>query len=379
MFKKIIFGVSIVAGLALVLLFVVGTKKLEFDAMKEAGQQRVQRAESVATSIAQQQSWVEQLQAIGSIEPVQGVRLDAEVAGVVRTIDFKNGQDVEAGDVLVQLDVQVEQAQLRAHEATARLADVEFKRATTLRESGNVPQSQLDRAIANVEKANADVENVKAIIDRKTLRAPFSGRVGIRQINLGQYIAQGAPIVALQSHRQVFVNFTLPQQAIARIASGLKVSLHSDVYPDQTFVGRLTAISPQIDPITRTVKVQGTLENPDGQLRAGLFVKVTLTLPVTNEALVVPATSIVYAPYGNSIYKVETQVDEATGARSTVAKQCFIRIGKRRGDFVSVVEGLEAGDEVVSAGAFKLRNGTPVNVSNDLAPTPELAPNPDNS
>ena len=379
MSKKIIFGVSIFGSLALVLLFVVGTKKLEFKAMEDAGKRMGPMPESVSTFIAERQSWVDSLQAIGSVEPVQGVRLDAEVAGVVRAINFENGQQVEAGDLLVQLDIEVEQAQLRSNEAIARLAEVEFKRASTLRESGNVPQSQLDRAIADLEKTKADVENVKAVIDRKTIRAPFSGRVGIRQMNLGQYVSQGAPIVTLQSDEQVFVNFTLPQQAIARIAPGMQVSLSSDVYPDRTFKGSLTAISPQIDPITRTVKVQGTLDNPDGLLRAGLFVKVTVTLPVKNEVLVVPATAIVYAPYGNSIYKIESQVDEASGARSTVAKQSFIRIGKRTGDFVSVLEGLEVGDEVVSAGAFKLRNGIQVIINNDMAPAPKLTPEPKNS
>jgi membrane fusion protein (multidrug efflux system) len=379
MSKKIIFGVSIFGSLALVLLFVVGTKKLEFKAMEDDGKRMGPMPESVSTFIAERQSWVDSLQAIGSVEPVQGVRLDAEVAGVVRAINFENGQQVEAGDLLVQLDIEVEQAQLRSNEAIARLAEVEFKRASTLRESGNVPQSQLDRAIADLEKTKADVENVKAVIDRKTIRAPFSGRVGIRQMNLGQYVSQGAPIVTLQSDEQVFVNFTLPQQAIARIAPGMQVSLSSDVYPDRTFKGSLTAISPQIDPITRTVKVQGTLDNPDGLLRAGLFVKVTVTLPVKNEVLVVPATAIVYAPYGNSIYKIESQVDEASGARSTVAKQSFIRIGKRTGDFVSVLEGLEVGDEVVSAGAFKLRNGIQVIINNDMAPAPKLTPEPKNS
>jgi membrane fusion protein (multidrug efflux system) len=379
MFKKIIFGAAIALGLTLVLVFVIGTKKRQFDAMKAAGQQRAPRTESVATFIATQQTWPEQLHAVGSIEPIQGVRLDAEMGGVVRAINFANGQQVDAGEVLVQLDVAVEQAQLRAHEATARLAEVEFKRATTLRESGNVPQSQLDRARADLEKADAEVHNLKAIIERKTIRAPFSGRVGIRQINLGQYVAQGAPIVTLQSYQQVFVNFTLPQQALARLSPDLPLTLRSDVYPEQIFDGRLTAISPEIDPITRTVQLQGTLDNPQGRLRAGLFVKVTLTLPDDNPVLVVPATAIVYAPYGNTIYKVDTQPDPAANSARTVAQQSFIRIGKRRGDFVSVLEGVEAGDEVIAAGAFKLRNGAPIQINNDLTPTPELAPDPKDS
>ena len=379
MFKKFILAVSIFAALAVALLFILGTKKAQFAATEEAGKHQAPPPESVSTFIVQEQTWIETRKAIGSIEPVQGVRIDAEVAGVVRAINFENGQTVESGDLLVQLDIEVEEALLRSSEATARLAEVEFKRSNTLRESGTVPQSKLDRSVADFEKAKANMENLKAIIRRKTIRAPFSGRVGIRQINLGQYLSQGAPIVTLQSDAQVFVNFTLPQKALANLQTGMALSLQSDVYPDKAFTGKLTAISPQIDPTTRTIQLQGTLNNPDGLLRAGLFVKVTLTLPTENTVLVVPATAIVYAPYGNSIYKIMPKTDDATGKHSTVAKQSIIRIGKRRGDFVSITEGLEAGDEVVSAGAFKLRNGVTVIINNALAPTPEIAPTPDNS
>jgi membrane fusion protein (multidrug efflux system) len=379
MVKKIVFGICIFGGLALVLLFVVGTKKLSFDAMAAAGKLMRPMPESVSTFTAERQSWIESVQAIGSIDPVQGVRLDTEVAGVVRSINFKNGQDVEAGAILVQLDISVEAALLYSNQATADLAVLELKRAKQLRGTDSIAQSQLERAQANFEKAAAQMKNWEAIIERKTTRAPFSGRVGIRQINLGQYLSQGAPIVTLQSYDQVFVNFTLPQQAIARVDTGMQVTLQSDVYPEQTFEGRLTAISPQIDPATRSIKLQGTLDNEDGRLRPGLFVKVTVTLPEINEVLVVPATAIVYAPYGNSIFKVITGTDETTGAKTTTVQQSFIRIGKRTGDFVSIIEGIEEGDDVVSAGAFKLRNGMPVTIHNEMAPTPELAPTPKNS
>ena len=379
MVKKIIFALCVFAGLALTLVLIIGTKKASFDAMAEAGKLMGPMPESVATFTAERQSWIDSVQAIGSIEPVQGVRLDAEVAGVVKAINFKNGQNVEAGDILVQLDVTVEAALLNSNKATANLAKTELDRAKRLRGTDSIAQSQLDRAQADFDRAIAQMKNLEAIIERKTIRAPFSGRTGIRQINLGQYLSQGAPIVTLQSYDQVFVNFTLPQQAIARIKTGMQVTLHSDVYPDQSFEGTLTAISAQIDPTTRTVKLQGTLDNPDQLLRPGLFVKVTVTLPKKNEVLVVPATSIVYAPYGNSIFKVVTETDETTGTATTIVQQSFIRTGKHMGDFVSVIEGIEEGDEVVSAGAFKLRNGMPVTIHNEMAPTPELAPNPKNS
>jgi len=329
--------------------------------------------ESVSTFTVEAQTWIRSIKAVGTIEPIQGVLLEAEVAGLVEAINFENGQMVEAGDVLVQLDVKVEKAELQAAQALARLAEVELERAQRLRKSGNVPQSDLDRAVAEEEKTKADLENIKARIARKTTKAPFTGRVGIRHINLGQYLAQGAAIVALQANEKVYVNFSLPQQALGQIKSGLSLALTSDAYPESNFKGSVTAISPEIDPSTRSIQIQGTLDNPDGILRAGLFVRVEVTLPEQDTVTVVPATSILYAPYGNSIYKVEST--EA----GLVAKQHFVRIGTRRGDFVSIEKGIEVGEKIVSAGAFKLRNGISVTVNNKLAPDPKLAPTPDNS
>ncbi|MDP4609714.1 MAG: efflux RND transporter periplasmic adaptor subunit [Opitutales bacterium] len=377
--KKLIFGAIILLGVALALLFIFSTKKAQFAAMAEAGASMVPPPVSVSTFIASEQVWEESLQAIGSIEPVQGVALEAEIPGIVSMINFENGQFVNAGDLMVQLDIKVEQAQLRAAEASARLAVLENERAKKLRESGSVPQSQLDSSSADVEKANAEVDNFKAIISRKTIRAPFSGKVGIRQINLGQYVAQGASIVTLQADEQVFVNFTLPQHALSKLSTGMEIALKSDAYPDKTFTGAITAISPQIDSRTRTIQLQGTLDNPDGLLRAGLFVRVEAKLPTKQTVLVVPSTAINYAPYGNSIYKVIEKVDEASGESQLIAEQHFIRIGKHKGDFVSVVDGMNKGDEVVSAGAFKLQNGATVMINNDLKPTAELNPNPDNT
>ena len=335
--------------------------------------------DSVSTFFAERQSWTRTLQAVGSIEPVKGVRLDAEVPGIVSAIYFENGQVVNENDVLVQLDVAPEAALLKSNKANAQLAKIELDRAQRLRSTNSVAQSELDRAQATYDMAVAQVKNTEAIIEQKTIRAPFKGRVGIRQINLGQYLSPGSPIVTIQSYDKVFVNFTLPQQAIDQVDTGMRVTLKSDAYPEQNFEGRLTAISPQIDPVTRTVELQGTLDNPKGLLRPGLFVDVTLTLPKSDEVIAIPATAIVYAPYGNSIYKVHRNIDENSDKLIATAKQSFIRIGQHKGDFVSVLQGLEEGDEVVSAGAFKLRNNTPVSIQNDMAPSPELTPNPKNS
>jgi len=379
MLKKTLFVLGLIITLGLVLFFLISTKSAQFKAMSEAEELAVPPPSTVSTFIVEEQTWGNSLTAVGTIEPVQGVELEAEIPGIVKAINFKNGQSVQAGDLLVQLDVQVEQAQLNAAESTARLAQVELDRSKRLIETGSVTQSQLDKAIADYENSKANVENLKAVIARKTIRAPFAGEVGIRQINLGQYVAQGAPIVSIQANDQVFVNFTLPQQALAKVSTGMDVDLFSDVYPEQPFAGTITAISPQIDPITRTVELQGTLDNPDGLLRAGLFVRVSVRLPEKNVVTVVPATAILYAPYGNSIFIVEEATNEAGEPAGLKVTQSFIRVDAHKGDFVSITKGLKVGDKVVSAGAFKLRNGAAVVINNDLAPQAELTPTPDNS
>ena len=335
--------------------------------------------ESVSTSFVERQVWFRSLRAVGSIEPVKGVRLDAEVPGIVSAINFENGQEVNEGDVLVQLDIAPEAALLNSEKANAQLAKIELDRAQLLRDTNSVAQSELDRAQAGYDMAMARVQNIEAVIEQKTIRAPFKGRVGIRQINLGQYLPTGAPIVTIQSYDTVFVNFTLPQQIIAQVATGMLITLESDAYPEQRFEGRLTAISPQVDSTTRSVELQGTLNNPGELLKPGLFVNVIVTLSENDPVLTIPATAVIYAPYGNSIFKVLKEVDEKTGESVATVEQSFIRIGRREGDFVSVLDGLEEGDEVVSAGAFKLRNKVPVSIQNELAPSPELAPVPDNS
>ncbi len=379
MSKKILFALCTFGSILLLLLFLVTTKKLQFGKMAEMGENMQPPPTSVSTSFAERQLWPRKLRAIGSIQPVQGVRLDAELPGVVKAINFKNGQTVDEGDVLVQLDVAPEAALLMSNKANAQLAKIESDRAQRLLDTNSVAQSELDRAQANYDMAVAQVKNIEAIIEQKTIRAPFSGRVGIRQINLGQYLSAGAPIVTIQSYDSVFVNFTLPQQTINRVGTGMQVTLKSDAYPEKTFEGKLTAISPQIDPITRTIELQGTLDNPEGLLRSGLFVDVTLTLPKSDEVVVIPATAVVYAPYGNSIYKASRNTDPKSDPPTASVKQSFVRIGQRRGDFVSIVDGLEAGDEVVSAGGFKLRNDATISIRNETAPEPKLEPNPKNS
>lgn len=379
MSSKYKLGLSLTAAIVLLLGALITVKAMQIGAMAKASAQAGPMASTVSTFIAETQHWEQTLNAVGSIQPVQGVELDAEVSGLVSAIHFENGQRVNQGDCLLELDVAVEEAQLRSAQASARLADLEYQRSQTLRESGSITQSQLDRARADHDRAQAEVENLQAVIDRKRIYAPFDGELGIRQVNLGQYVTPGTPIVSLQAYQQVYVNFTLPQQTLAQLQTGLRIRLQSQAYPDVVFEGALTALSPRIDPVTRTVEVQGTFDNPDALLRAGLFVRTSVVLPEPKPVTVVPATAILYAPYGNSVFTVEPQLDESGAETGLVAKQQFIRSGERRGDFISIVDGVQAGDTVVSAGAFKLRNNSAVTINNELAPQPELAPTPDNS
>lgn len=374
MFKKIIFALSLLAFIAILLGFVVMTKLAQFGSDGEAG--AGPPPETVSTFVVEPQVWERGIDAVGTVEPIQGVVLENEVAGVVRSINFKNGEAVRENDVLLQLDISVEQAQLRAAKADLSLAEVEFKRNQRLRESGNIPQSQLDRAVAELERAEAEVENIEAIIDRKTIRAPFDGRTGIRRINVGQFLATGTPIVTLQSYDRVYINFNLPQKKLGQIDTGLMIEVSSDSFAGERFSGKVTAISPQIDPVTRSVEIQGTIVNSGDKLRSGLFVRVRIKLPEDDDVLAVPATAILYAPYGNSVYRVVDSEEAASGKR---VDQSFVRIGRRLGDFVAIEDGLKKGDVIVSAGAFKLRNKAPVRVNNELAPEPEKHPTPPNS
>jgi membrane fusion protein (multidrug efflux system) len=281
--------------------------------------------------------------------------------------------------MLVELDSAVEQAQLRAAEAGVDLARANLARARDLRPRNLVSQADLDAAEAQFRQATAQLDNIRAVIAKKTLRAPFAGRLGIRQINLGQFLDKGAAIVTLQALDPVYVDFALPQQNLAQLTRGMPVRVTTDAFPAQEFAGQLSAISPEVDAVTRNVRLQATLANRDGRLQPGMYVEVAAVLPETEPVLMIPATAVLYAPYGDSVFVVEEQRDEQTGVVGQVLNQKFVRLGRTRGDFVVVTSGLEAGQTVVSSGVFKLRNGMSVVVDNTLAPQPRLAPRPENA
>jgi len=248
-----------------------------------------------------------------------------------------------------------------------------------------VPRRRPSRcAEAQAKQANAQIDNIRAVIAKKIIRAPFAGRTGIRQVNLGQFLDNGAAIVTLQSLDPVYVDFSLPQQDLAQLGVGMAVRVTTDAFPDQRFEGKLTAINPEVDAVTRSVRLQATLANPAGKLRPGMYVNVAAVLPQTERVLMIPATAVLYAPYGDSVFVdsvfvVEDKKDEKTGATGKVLNQKFVRLGKTRGDFVVVTSGLEAAQTVVTTGVFKLRHGMSVVVDNKLTPSFQLTPKPANS
>jgi len=285
-------------------------------------------------------------------------------------IAFESGATVAAGDLLVQLDTSTEEAQLRAAEASAALARISVERARDLVGKKTISQAELDAAEAQFAQAKAQADNIRTVIAKKTIRAPFAGRLGIRLVNLGQILKDGDAIVSLQSLDPIYVDFTLPQQHVARIAPGQSVGVTSDAAPGDAIQGRITAINPEVDSATRNVRIQATLANPQGAMRPGMFARVSVGLGQPQPVLVVPLTAVSHATFGDSVFVIE----DAKDGPGKVLRQQFVQLGARRGDFVSIVDGLKPGQQVVSAGVFKLRTGAKVVVDNTLAPTPSLAP-----
>ena len=336
-------------------------------------------ASVVSTTTASNQQWVQSIPAIGSMEAVQGVTVTADTPGRVTHIHFKSGQDVSVGETLIQQDTRSEKAQLRAAEASVELAQVNLKRITELLDKKASSIAEFDRADAQYKEAVARADTIRTAIDKKTIKAPFSGRLGIRSVNLGQDLGSGDAIVSLQAVDPILVNFYLPQQELSRLASKLKIELESDAIPGKTFEGTVTAINTEVDPATRNVKVQASLNNADKQLLPGMFANLRVVFPEIETVLAVPATAIAYATFGDSVFVVKEQKDETSGETKHIAQQQFVQLGEARGDFVAITKGLSEGEQVVSAGVFKLFNGAPVSVNNDTQPDYQLSPSPEDS
>lgn len=370
----------LIAGLILLVIVgaIVGTKALQIGKLISGSGQGGPPPVTVSTVVVGSDRWERSVESVASLRAVQGANLSTESTGVVSKIHFENGAEVEEGQLLLELDTESEQANLRSAVAEQDLARTVYERTQRLRSNNTVPQSELDSAESQLRKMTALVEQLRANISKKQISAPFSGRLGIREVNLGQFVDHGDKIVSLQSLDPIFADFLLPQQLIAGLTNGKPVRLITDVYPDRVFDGQLTAINSEIDRVTRNIRLQATLDNKDGALRPGMFARVILTLGEPEDVVSVPASALLRAPYGDCVFVV-TEVTNEKGEKSLVVEQRFVRTGRARGDFVAVTEGLKSGETVVSAGVFKLRNDQPITVNNALAPQPSLAPEPDDT
>jgi len=376
MIKRILIAIL---GLLIIVGAIAGIKVLQIRKMIEVGKSFTPPPVTITTTVVRHESWTRLLTAVGSVDSVQGVMVAAELAGKVVDIRFEAGKKVTKDEVLVRQDVTSEQAQLPGAEAAVELARLNLNRMRDLLAQKIVAQSEFDSAEAAYRQALAAADNIRASIAKKNIRAPFAGRLGIRQVNLGQMLAEGDTIVSLQSLNPIFVNFLLPQQQLDQIRVSLPIRLTTDALPGEEMTGTITAISPELDAATRNIRIQATVNNPQEKLRPGMYAKVAVVLPEPLEGLVIPATAVLYAPYSDSVFVVEEKTDEKSGKSHLVLRQQFIRLGEKRGDFVAVTKGLKEGETLASTGVFKLRNGQTAVVDNTLAPDFQLAPTPENN
>jgi membrane fusion protein (multidrug efflux system) len=333
---------------------------------------------AVTTVVAQRETWPSTLTVIGTAAAIQGVTVAADLPGTVDKIHFESGQWVHEGDVLVELDTRQERAQLANIEAQRDLARINYGRVQELVKQGVIARSEYDNATAQQKATEAQVGEIRATIARKTIRAPFSGVLGIRQANLGQYLAAGQAIVSLQSLNPIYVNFGVPQGETPKVALGRTLRITNDDLPGVAFSGRITALDSVVNEQTRNIQVQATLANPGGKLRPGMFVQVELPVGKSREVVPLPASAINYAPYGDSVFVV-ADMQDPKGHTYRGVRQQVVKIEGSRGDQVAITSGLNPGDEVVSSGVFRLRNGAPVQVNNSVKPENSASPKPEDS
>ena len=368
---------AIILGLLGLIVLIGGIKFLQINTLIHM--KSTVPLEAVSTAQVRQESWQEALTSVGSLSAVQGVTVAAELDGKIVEIAFEAGSSVKAGDVLVRQDTSAEAAQLRSAEATVDLTRVNLERTRELLAKATVSQAQFDADAANAKQAEAAADNIRATIAKKTIKAPFSGKLGIRLVNLGQNLKAGDALVSLQALDPVFVDFYVPQDQLRQLAVGLAVRLSGDAIADGLVEGKITAINPDVDAATRNVRVQATVQNKEGRLHPGMYVDVAVELPIVNKVLTIPSTSVLYAPFGNTVYVVDEKADPDTHEKQLVVRQQVVRLGVQKGDFVAVTAGLKEGDTIVTSGVFRLRPGSAVKVNNSLSPAAELAPTPKDS
>lgn len=341
----------------------------------------------VSTTVAETQEWQPHLESVGTFRAVNGADLALEVAGIVETINFKSGDDVDGGALLLHLRADDDEAHLRSLEAVAELAQVTYDRDERQLKAQAISQAQLDADAANLKNDKALVAQQKALLDKKTLRAPFAGRLGIRSVDLGQFVQAGTTVVTIQALDPIFLDFYLPEQSLDLVRNGQKVSVQVDTFPGQVFSGEIVAVNPKVDVSTRNAQIRASLHNPDRKLLPGMYAKVQIDTGTPQRYITLPQTAISYNPYGDTAYLVE---DKGTDDKcqdkdrdkdhkcppNLVVKQTFVTTGPTRGDQVAVIKGIDEGSTVVTAGQIKLHNGALVTVNNDVQPTADAAPKP---
>jgi membrane fusion protein (multidrug efflux system) len=375
MLKRMLLMLAVVIALIAGLGFI---KYRQISAAIAMGGSYAPPPDAVTTIVAARQNWPSTMDIIGTAAATQGVTVSADLPGTVARINFESGKAVREGDVLVELDTRQERAQLAAAIAQRDLARTNFKRTQELVKQGVMAQTEFDNTSELQTSAEAQVGEIQATIDRKTIRAPFSGVLGLRQVNLGQYLAAGQAIVPLQKLDPIYVNFGVPQQTSAQSMAGRTLRITSDDLPGAKFTGKVTAVDSVISEATRNIEVQATLPNPQGKLRPGMFVQVQVVLGASRDVITLPASAINYAPYGDSVFVV-TDLTDPKGKKYRGVRQQFVKVDGSRGDQVAVVSGINPGDEVVSSGVFKLRNGAAVLVNNKVQPPNNPKPKPEDT
>ncbi len=352
-----------IGGLAALVLLLVLIKAMQIGKMMSS--KMPMPVETVTSAVAKEEDWAPALSSVGTISAVQGAVVSSELGGTVAEVKFQNGGVAKKGDILVRLA------------ATSEDADLELARSDLMRTRDLAARKVISRA--ELDAAESKLKQKEGAVEKREVRAPFDGQLGIRLVNVGQMINAGQQVVSLQALDPLFVDFAVPQQNVPNLVQGLEARVRTDALGDRVFVGKVTAINSSVDTATRNVSVQVTLDNHDHALKPGMFAKIEIILPTKQKTLVVPGTAVSYAPYGNSVYVIEKKKDEKTGKESQTIRQAFVRVGEARGDFVSITKGLKAGETIVGTGVFKLRNGMAVTINNELAPKPELNPTPTDS
>lgn len=361
---------------ALVLGAVFGFKAFQGKMIAKYMGSMGKQAQTVSTTVATNQEWHTKIEAVGTLRAVRGVDISSEVSGLVEKIYFESGDKVEAGTLLVKLRSDDEVAALASLQADADLGELTYQRDLRQLKEKSVPQATVDIDWANLEKAKALVDQQKAKIEKKFIRAPFSGHLGLVEIDLGQYLSPGTVMVTLQSLDPIYFDFYLPQQQLATIKLGQEVVVTNDLYPDKTFPGKIWAINSKVDSATRNVQLRAILDNPDNILLPGMYAIIDIDLGVAQHYITLPQTAITYNPYGNTVFTVKTEGKDEQGKPQMVAKQKFVTLGPTRGDQVAILSGVEDGEIVVTSGQIKLQNGSLITINNTVVPSDDPNPKP---